>query len=173
MAGPVTTQTLREGAASPITFTCATIDSGKRLGGDRDEDLVLNGDDCAPADGDTWAQPVCITDLLLAKQGSTVLSWDDQGLSVGPSVRYDAVMALSRILNAKELVPVLADALFDEPSSHVKLTIMRQLNAVGRPAVKALPALRRLLRDQDERVRLAAKDLIEAVESLPKTKRKE
>lgn len=47
---PRSTTGLRELATGPITFLCATIGSGPRLGGNRDEDPALNGDDCAPAD---------------------------------------------------------------------------------------------------------------------------
>jgi YVTN family beta-propeller protein len=41
----VTTTALRQDAGGPLSFLCATIGSGARLGGDRDEDALLNGDE--------------------------------------------------------------------------------------------------------------------------------
>ena len=84
----ITTTALRENAAAPITFTCGTIGSGERLGGDRDEDGLRDGDDCAPGDPANLA-PGQVADLLLSHQaGTTGLSWNAQ-TAAGPSVRYD------------------------------------------------------------------------------------
>ncbi len=88
---PVTTTVLRQAATGPITFTCVTLDSGPRLGGDLDEDVVLDGDDCAAADPGSWAPVVTITDLALAKPGLTELSWGDQGGVSGPGRAHDVL----------------------------------------------------------------------------------
>jgi hypothetical protein len=88
---PVTTTMLRQTASGPVTFTCVTLGSGPRLGGDRDEDLVLDGDDCAPADPGSWAPVVTVTDLALDKAGVTGLSWSDQGAVVGPGLAHDVL----------------------------------------------------------------------------------
>jgi hypothetical protein len=84
-----TTTQLRESAASPITFTCATRGAGRRLGIDRDEDNTLNADDCAPADATTFAVPNTVSNLSLELQPGTHLAWDDQAGTTGPSLRYD------------------------------------------------------------------------------------
>jgi hypothetical protein len=72
----VTTAQLRQQAGGPITFTCATIGSGVRLGADRDEDLTLNGDDCAPANPSEWALPGMVTGMLV--DATSRLTWDAQ-----------------------------------------------------------------------------------------------
>jgi hypothetical protein len=69
----VTTTALREQAGGPITFTCAMVGSGVRLGVDRDEDLTLNGDDCAPADASEWALPGPVSGLQV--DAATHLTW--------------------------------------------------------------------------------------------------
>ncbi|MEM7244519.1 MAG: hypothetical protein AAF533_04210 [Acidobacteriota bacterium] len=46
---PLTTAQLREMADGPITFTCTPLDSGERLGADRDEDGRRDLDDNCPA----------------------------------------------------------------------------------------------------------------------------
>jgi hypothetical protein len=43
---PLTTLQLRQGAEGPVSFLCATVGSGARLGGDLDEDGVLASDNC-------------------------------------------------------------------------------------------------------------------------------
>ncbi|NIM01832.1 MAG: hypothetical protein GTO30_01310, partial [Acidobacteria bacterium] len=88
---PVSTTNLRQNATGPITFTCVTLGSGPRLGGDLDEDVVLDGDDCAAADPGSWAPVVTIGDLALAKSAFTELSWGDQGGAAGPD-RTHAVL---------------------------------------------------------------------------------
>ena len=86
---PLSTTDLRQQAAGPISFLCAPLNSGRRLGGDRDEDTFLNGDDCAAADPGAWAQPVEVADLVLTKGGGTQLTWTGQDLLTGPGVRYE------------------------------------------------------------------------------------
>ena len=88
---PMTTTALRESAAASITFTCASIDSGPRLGGNRDEDVVLDGDDCAPGDADTWTENGVVTGVTVEANGPTSLTWGEQVTVSGPSVRYDLV----------------------------------------------------------------------------------
>ena len=63
----LSTTDLRTQAEGPISFLCVPLDSGLRLGGDRDEDTVLNGDDCAEADPGSWALPVAVEGLALDK----------------------------------------------------------------------------------------------------------
>ena len=60
---PVGTTALRDAADGPVTFLCATLGAGPRLGGDRDEDGFLDGDDCVPADPTIWAVPGSATGL--------------------------------------------------------------------------------------------------------------
>jgi len=87
----LSTAALRQAAQSPITFTCATLGSGQRLGGDRDEDLVLDGDDCAPADPETLSPAQTVTGLVLSRGASTLLVWNAQVPAPGPSLRYDVL----------------------------------------------------------------------------------
>jgi DNA-binding beta-propeller fold protein YncE len=84
-----TTLELREQATGPISFLCGTLDSGTRLGGDRDEDSFLNGDDCAAGDPGSWGDPIEIGDLMLDKIGGTHLAWSGQDVLTGPGVRYE------------------------------------------------------------------------------------
>ena len=88
---PISATELRQSADGPITFTCVTLDSGPRLGGDLDEDVVLDGDDCAPADPGSWAPTVTIADLSLEKPGVTRLNWSDQSVVVGPGLTHDVL----------------------------------------------------------------------------------
>jgi YVTN family beta-propeller protein len=85
-AGRTTTE-LREEAQGPITFLCAPPGSGPRLGGDRDEDLSLDGDDCAPGDAATWSAPPALAGLLA--DAAEQWSWDDPSATTGPSLRYE------------------------------------------------------------------------------------
>jgi DNA-binding beta-propeller fold protein YncE len=88
-ADQVTTTDLRSGAAGPITFLCATLGSGIRLGADRDEDGHFNASDCAPADPAVFASPAEVADLALGAPAPIHLAWDDQSAATGPGVRYD------------------------------------------------------------------------------------
>ncbi len=91
---PATTVALRSGAEGPISFLCATRGSGVRLGGDRDEDGVLNGDDCAPGDATAWAPTVEVAAFSASGATPTVLSWTPQSAASGPGVVYDVVGGL-------------------------------------------------------------------------------
>jgi hypothetical protein len=86
---PVSTAALRADAQAPITFTCTPLGSGPRLGGNRDDDARLDGQDCASDDAETWSPAGDVTGLRLAKSPSTDITWDDQAPAAGPSMRYD------------------------------------------------------------------------------------
>jgi hypothetical protein len=91
---PRTTLEVREGAGGPLTFTCATLGSGQRLGGNRDEDPVLDGDDCSPADASTWGEPATVGGLKVRLQnGLTRVVWNSQSAATGPSISYDVLGA--------------------------------------------------------------------------------
>jgi YVTN family beta-propeller protein len=85
----VGTTALRQGATGPVTFLCATLGSGRRLGVDRDEDLHLDGGDCNAADAGAFAAPGEVTRLALDGGGPTILTWDDQAPQTGPGVVSD------------------------------------------------------------------------------------
>jgi len=76
-------------AGGPITFTCATLGSGARLGADRDEDGIANATDCAPADALEWAAPSQVTGVQAGPPGS--LAWDAQVAADGVATVYDVV----------------------------------------------------------------------------------
>ncbi|HXV76589.1 MAG TPA: hypothetical protein VD788_09735 [Candidatus Polarisedimenticolaceae bacterium] len=88
---PLATGALRQQATSPVTFLCVTPGSGPRLGGDRDQDVVPDGDDCAASDPETWRGPAESAGVTLARGGATTLVWNEQATSSGPSVRYDVL----------------------------------------------------------------------------------
>jgi len=88
---PITTAALRTAAEGPISFLCATVGSGVRLGGDRDEDGVLNGGDCAQGDAGSWAPTGEVAAFSVAGKAPTVLSWTSQAAATGPGVVYDVV----------------------------------------------------------------------------------
>jgi len=88
-APAVTTTQLRESAASPVTFTCVPLDSGPRLGGNRDEDVVLDGDDCAPGDPLTWREVPPVTGFAVDRDAG--LTWDAPSPDPGPSLRFDVL----------------------------------------------------------------------------------
>jgi YVTN family beta-propeller protein len=85
----VSTDTLRRAAEGPLTFLCATLGSGVRLGADRDEDLHLNGEDCNSADATAFGRPTEVSNLAVAGEAPSILTWDDQVALTGPGVRYE------------------------------------------------------------------------------------
>jgi YVTN family beta-propeller protein len=101
---PLATAGLRTAAEGPISFLCATRGSGVRLGGDRDEDGVLNGGDCAPGDPGAWTSVAEIAGLALSGATPTALSWTSQAAATGPGVVYDVVGGLLSALRASGLV---------------------------------------------------------------------
>ena len=69
---------LRREATGPITFMCAPIDSGIRLGSDRDEDGSLNQDDCAPLDKYLQQAPSeRVRTLKLVPRSNPGIVWDE------------------------------------------------------------------------------------------------
>lgn len=97
---PRTTAELRSTAEGPITFLCAPIDSGLRLGGDRDGDAHLNVDDCGPADPLAWSAPSEVLGVAFTTAVPPALSFTDQSGVVGPGVRYDVVGGLLSALRS-------------------------------------------------------------------------
>jgi hypothetical protein len=87
----ITTTALRQAADAPITFTCTPLGSGPRLGGDRDEDAVLDGDDCTLGSAGTSGPPVLVDDLTLAAGPPTLLQWTEQLPVTGPAIHYDVL----------------------------------------------------------------------------------
>jgi hypothetical protein len=96
----ITTATLRTNAQGPISFLCATLDSGLRLGGDRDEDGTLNGVDCAPGDASARGVPVEVAGFVF--QGSALV-WAEQATATGPGILYDVVSGTIAGLRASGL----------------------------------------------------------------------
>ena len=107
----VTTASLRTQAGGPITFTCATLGSGTRLGADRDEDGTFNGSDCAPGDAQQWQTPGLVTNVALDATG--LLLWDAQASLDPTPITYDVAGAdLSTVpLNGFDLAGCLAGGL--------------------------------------------------------------
>jgi hypothetical protein len=75
-------------------------------------------------------------------------------------VRREAAIALGDL--GPEAVPVLMQALDDE-SSQIRRTVAYLLEKVGPEALEAVPALIRLLGDEDEHVRSAAEGALKAI----------
>jgi YVTN family beta-propeller protein len=88
----LTTAGLRTQAIGPLTFTCATLGSGVRLGADRDEDGVFNGSDCAPADATAWEAPGLVTGVLV--DAASHVAWDALPSHDGQAVVYDVAGGL-------------------------------------------------------------------------------
>ncbi|HEU4401753.1 MAG TPA: hypothetical protein VFT43_06570 [Candidatus Polarisedimenticolia bacterium] len=85
----VSTADLRKGAAAPLTFLCAGLTEGVRLGADRDLDGHLNGDDCNSGDASAFAPPGEVLNLAVTGVDPASLTWDPQATQTGPGVRYD------------------------------------------------------------------------------------
>ncbi len=120
----ITTAALRESASGSISFLCATIGSGVRLGGDRDGDLVLNGDDCADGDPLIATAPDRVSGVA-ASGAAPTLGWTAQGGgSAGSDIVYDALggsvaaAAQQGLLAATScLAGGLRDTTFTDPSA--------------------------------------------------------
>ncbi len=97
---PVSTLALRQNAQGPVTFTCATIGAGPRLGGNRDLDAVLDGEDCANDDAGTWRAPQGVGLIDVQGVGPTTIAWNDQSAVTGPSLRFDVLGGLLSVLRA-------------------------------------------------------------------------
>ncbi len=114
---PLSTAALRLGAEGPITYLCATPGSGLRLGGDRDEDAVLDGNDCAPADPLAWAPAVEVAGLAANGASPTMLLWTDQAGAAGPGIRYDVVSGSILDLRSAGLVAATSCLASDVPGA--------------------------------------------------------
>jgi DNA-binding beta-propeller fold protein YncE len=113
----LTTLELRESAQAPLTFTCGHLGSGPRLGGDRDEDGALNGDDCASANSGAFALPGPVTDLTLDGGAPTALMWGDQAQTAGTAVAYDVLGGtLSALRDSGTLLTACVEADLTAPS---------------------------------------------------------
>ncbi|HEX5044876.1 MAG TPA: hypothetical protein VFV75_18405 [Candidatus Polarisedimenticolaceae bacterium] len=100
----LTTTELRQSATQPITFLCATVGSGLRLGGDLDDDAVLNGNDCAAADAGSFAMPAVVSGVTAGGASPTQLAWASQAGATGSGVRYDVAGGLLSQLRTSGLV---------------------------------------------------------------------
>jgi hypothetical protein len=83
----ITTTQLRTQAGGPITFTCATVGSGVRLGADRDEDGSFNGSDFCPADGSVSEAPGLVTDVAVGTGSS--ITWTGLVPADGAPIEYE------------------------------------------------------------------------------------
>ena len=83
----ITTAQLRSQAGGPLTFTCATIGSGRRLGGDRDEDGMPNGSDFCPGDATVTQAPGLVTGVLV--DAASQVTWDPLASPDGAAITYD------------------------------------------------------------------------------------
>lgn len=117
----VATVDLRRVAGGPISFLCATVGSGPRLGVDRDVDLHLNGTDCADGDAATFGVATEVAGMVASGAAPLGLSWGDQSPATGPGVRYDVAGGLISDLRAAGLaaataclVPDLAPPTWDD-----------------------------------------------------------
>lgn len=99
------TSTLRNGATGPITFMCATIGSGRRIGVDRDLDGHLNGSDCSDGDPAFHLGPVEVSHVTVDDGAVSLLSWDDQSTMVGATVFYEVVGGSLQALRSTGLGP--------------------------------------------------------------------
>jgi DNA-binding beta-propeller fold protein YncE len=84
----LTTTALRTNAGSELTFTCATLGAGTRLGLDWDEDGVYNADDCAPVDPNVAGPPTEIMALGSDPASPKNFTWTTTAIPF-PSVQYD------------------------------------------------------------------------------------
>ena len=138
---PRTTAVLRQSAQGTLSFLCAPSESGMRLGGDRDEDGVLDGNDCAAADPGASSPPGEVTNLRLAKAPETVLAWDEQASTTGPGLVYDVLGGTLSTLQASGLVvatgclagdlaaPTFPDVDADPPVGEGRFYLPRARNA--------------------------------------------
>jgi len=118
----VSTSAMRQGASGPVTFLCATIGSGVRLGADRDLDGHLNGEDCSPGDAAApYRAPVEVTGLTVGTGTPSHLAWSDEPAGTDPGLVYDLVGGGLAALQSSGLGPAtscvvsgLASASYDD-----------------------------------------------------------
>jgi len=84
-----------DGDACTMGETCQTgVCSGGGLrdaDSDAHADTLCGGDDCNDTNPMVWIPPVEVTNLFLSAASPTDLSWDSQGVLVGPETTYDLV----------------------------------------------------------------------------------
>jgi len=83
----ITTAQLRAQAGGPLTFTCATVGSGLRLGIDRDEDGVPNGSDFCPGEAAVSLAPGLVSNVTVDALSS--LAWDPLASGDGAPIAYE------------------------------------------------------------------------------------
>lgn len=137
---PVTTTSLRTNAGGPITFTCGPLGSGQRLGGDRDMDGILDGEDCAPSFGSDTNLPTEVLGVRVRDDGVTTISWDDQTIAGSP-VDYDVLSGDISVLRSTGLdttciggglgAPSFDDARSDPVADDGYYYLIRATNACG------------------------------------------
>jgi YVTN family beta-propeller protein len=94
----VSTATLRGTVAGPLSFMCAPIGSGARLGADRDLDGHFNGSDCSDGEPGFYLGPAEASNVAVDATAPTMLSWDDQSAQVGATLFYEVVGGSLRAL---------------------------------------------------------------------------
>src|SRR5206468_1462680 len=83
---------------------CATLGSGARLGGDRDLDGHLNGEDCSPGDATApYLAPLEVTGVGVTAAVPTHLTWDAEPAGAGPGLTYDLAGGSLQTLHAAGL----------------------------------------------------------------------
>jgi DNA-binding beta-propeller fold protein YncE len=83
----ITTADLRTQAGGPLTFTCATVGSGLRLGIDRDEDGVFNGSDFCPGEPSVSEAPGIVAGVVV--NAPSTVAWDALVAGDGAPIVYD------------------------------------------------------------------------------------
>jgi YVTN family beta-propeller protein len=86
----VSTAAMRQGASGPVTFLCAPIGSGVRLGADRDLDGHLNGEDCSPGDAAApYLAPIEVADFTVGAARPSRQYRSPEPAGTGPGLVYD------------------------------------------------------------------------------------
>ena len=118
----ITTAQLRANAGGPLTFTCATVGSGLRLGIDRDEDGAPNGSDFCPGDAAVYVAPGLVTNVTVDVLSS--LAWDPLASGDGAPIVYEvaggalSALAGSGFSGAACLAGSLPAAAWTDPRSN-------------------------------------------------------
>ncbi|ANM29005.1 hypothetical protein ABI59_04425 [Acidobacteria bacterium Mor1] len=139
-AAAISLTTLRENADGEITFLCAPLGSGARLGGDRDADGVRDFDDCSEADPTLKAIPGVVDGLAFDAGGALI--WNRLDDQAGSATLFDVAGGrLSDLLgsgfaNGTCLAGGLADATYVDsrplpPVGDGDYYLIRGINACG------------------------------------------
>ena len=80
-----------DACTQPDTCQAGTCHAGPTLDADGDghADLVCGGNDCNDTNPQVWLVPFEVANLSLSGASGTTLTWDGQGLLVGPETTYD------------------------------------------------------------------------------------